>query len=169
MIKNEEIENSITKNQKTEEITGIIESNKVNLKKKKDNSNELTGIIPPKAKKRNLMKFEDSIDEILYKINHYALLVNKLDNYGNSIPIGSFCFAISFIINGFFECQIFSNPDKFLYIFLLLFGGIGQIITGILEYIKGRTFPANFYLIYGIYFVSLYIMNYTSEKNYFDP
>ena len=169
MIRNEEIENSIAKHQKTEEITGIIESNKKKSKKKKNNTDELTGIIPPKAKKRNLMKFEDSIDEILYKINRYALLVNKLDNYGNSIPLGSFCFAISFIVNGFFECQIYSNPDKFLSIFLLLFGGIGQIISGILEYIKGRTFPANFYLIYGIYFISLYIMNYTSEKNYFVP
>ena len=115
------------------------------------------------------MKFEDSINEILYKTYHYALLVNRLDNYRISIPINSFCFAISFIINWFFECQIFSNPDKFLYIFLLLFGGIGKIITGSLEYLKGRTFPANVYLIYGIYFVSLYIMNYTSEKNYFDP
>ena len=167
MIKNEDIENSIAKNEKTEEITGIIESKKEKSKKNKQKTNELTGIIYPK--KKILNKFEDSIDEILYKINQYALLVNKLDYYGNSIPLGAFCFAISFIINGFFDCKIYSNPDKFLYIFLLLFGGIGQVITGILEYIKGRTFPANFYLIYGIYFISLYIMQYTSDKNYFVP
>lgn len=167
MIKNEDIENSIAKNEKTEEITGIIESKKEKSKKNKEKTNELTGIIRPK--KKTMIKFEDSIDEILYKINHYALLVNKLDYYGNSIPLGSFCFAISFIINGFFECEVYKNPDKFLSIILLLFGGIGQVIAGILEYIKGRTFPANFYLIYGIYFVSLYIMQYTSEKKIFEP
>ena len=167
MIRNEEIEKSIAEKEKAEEITGVIEPQTDKSKKNKPKTNELTGIIRPKKKQK--IKFEDSIDEILYKINHYALLVNKLDYYGNSIPLGSFCFAISFIINGFFDCGVYSNPDKFLYIILLLFGGIGQVIAGILEYIKGRTFPANFYLIYGIYFISLYIMKYTSERNYFVP
>ena len=163
MIKNEEIENSIEKkkNLKTEEMSGIIESKKAKSKK-----NELiTGFIPSK---NEIPVFDDPIDEVLYKINRYALIVNKLDHYGNAIPLGAFCFSISFFMNGLFECKAHKNPDKFLYIILLLFGGCGQIITGILEYIKGRTFPSNFYLIYGIYFVCLFLMKYPSQKKY-DP
>ena len=55
--------------------------------------------------------------------------------------------------------NIFKEVDKeveFLRIILLLFGGVGQIITGCLEYIKGRTFSTTLYLTYGIYFLSYF-------------
>lgn len=100
--------------------------------------------------------FDDPTDNLLYNINRYALLVNKLDNYGNSIPLGAFCYAFAFLLYGLYELDIQKFETNYLLINILLFGGLGQIMAGIFEYIKGRTFPANLYLIYGIYFVCLY-------------
>ena len=106
--------------------------------------------------------FEDLSDNLLYKLNNYALLVNKLDYYGNAIPLGAFCYAISFIMYGFFNCKVHNkeNQDSFFYIIILLFGGFGQILAGLLEYIKGRTFPSNLYIIFGIYFICLYYLEF---------
>ena len=100
--------------------------------------------------------FEDKLSQLLYEIKNYSLLVNKIDTYANAIPLGSFCFSISSILYGFYEAKVNKEIDAFLYFILLLFGGFGQIISGIFEYIKGRTFPANLYLLYGIYFISIF-------------
>ena len=66
---------------------------------------------------------------------------------------------------GFYECKVHKTGDKYLYIIVLLFGGIGEIITGLLEYIKGRTFPSNLYLIYGIYFICFFMVKYPFEDS----
>ena len=164
MINNEEIEESKKKKSQNqnEKIEGTLKQQKSTPNKKKE---QLSGIIP---NKKITPIFEDPFDNILYNINRYTLLVNKIDQYGNSIPLGAFCFGISFIMIGLFDCQAHKNPDKFLYLILLLFGGYGQVIAGVLEYIKGRSFSSNLYLIYGIYFISLYIMEQTTDKKY-DP
>ena len=106
---------------------------------------------------------EDKLDQILYEIKNYSLLVNKLDTYGNSIPLGSFCFAISFILIGFKESKVNDEVDDFFYLIILIFGCIGQLIAGLLEYIKGRTFVSNLYLLYGLYFLSYYYFYHCSE------
>ena len=157
MIENEELQKG-QKNSKPEHISGII-----NRKEKPNKNFEYKGVIYPKN--YNMPILEDQVDSLLYNINNYALLVNKLDFYGNSIPLGAFCFALSFIMYGFFECKIHKTDDKFLYIILLLFGGIGEIITGLFEYIKGRTFPSNLYLIYGIYFICFYFVKSSFKDN----
>ena len=142
---------------------------------KKGNPEELTGIKYP-TKNVNSEKeikgikyptkiepiFEDLSDDLLYKIRNYALLVNKLDYYGNAIPLGAFCYSISFIMYGFFNCKVHKKEtqDSFFYITILLFGGFGQILAGLLEYIKGRTFPSNLYIIFGIYFICLYYLEF---------
>ena len=66
---------------------------------------------------------EDQIDQVLYDIKNYSLLVNKLDTYGNSIPLGSFCFAISFILIGFKESNVnkVEENDYFFYLIILIF------------------------------------------------
>ena len=66
----------------------------------------------------------------------------------------------------FYECKIHKKVDKFLDIIVLFLGDIGEIITGFLEYIKGRTFPSNSYLIYGIYFICFFIVNIYLKKIY---
>lgn len=153
MIENKEIEESKKKEEleKKNIITGVIRPSK------KRSENELSGVI------KGHPTFENDADYLLYNINSYALLVNKLDTYGNSIPLGAFCYALSFIMYGFFECKVHKKKDKFLDMILLLFGGCGQVISGILEYIKGRTYPSNLYLLYGIYFISFYF-----ATEYFD-
>ena len=130
---------------------------------KEDSINEIKGIKNGTKKEymtSNDPKFEDPSDNLLYKINNYALLVNKLYYSGNAIRFGVFCYAISFILYGFLECKVHKKKDKFLYLILLLFGGFEQIIAGFLEYIKGRTFPSNLYLIFGIYLICFYYVNY---------
>ena len=110
---------------------------------------------------------EDQLDQVLYNIKNYSLLVNKLDTYGNSIPLGSFCFAISFILIGFKESKVNKEVDEFFYFIIFIFGFIGQLIAGLFEYIKGRTFVSNLYLLYGLYFLSyVYFFDYAKEKNF---
>jgi succinate-acetate transporter protein len=81
---------------------------------------------------------------------------NRLDYYGNGIPLASWCYAIAFIIYGFYRCKVYRVNDTFLWSIILLFGGIGQCTAGFLEYCKGRTFPSALYLTYGFYCLSHY-------------
>lgn len=110
---------------------------------------------------------EDQIDQVLYDIKNYSLLVNKLDTYGNSIPLGSFCFAISFILIGFKESKVnkVEEDDYFFYLIILIFGCIGQLIAGLFEYIKGRTFVSNLYLLYGLYFLCYFHFFYNNKEH----
>ena len=111
---------------------------------------------------------DDQIDSLLTKLENSSLLINRLDYYGNTIPLGAFCFAISFILFGFIESKILDKANTFAYLVILLFGGLGQITAGILEYIKSRTFPTVCYLLYGLYFISFffgYYYNNILEKN----
>jgi len=90
------------------------------------------------------------------KMGREYLTCNRLDYYGNAIPLGSFCYAIAFIIYGFYRCKVYKVNDTFLWSIILLFGGIGQCTAGFLEYCKGRSFPSALYLTYGFYCLSHY-------------
>ena len=118
---------------------------------------------PLKNSKRSNIFIDQQIDDFLDKLSSTSLLVNRLDYYGNTIPLGAFCFGISFVIYGFSECKVFDKPDTFAFLVLLLFGGIGQITAGILEYIKARTFPTVCYLLYGLYFISFFLGYYYKD------
>ena len=107
----------------------------------------------------------DKIDKFFYCIKYYSLLVERDDKYGNSIPLGAFCFAIAFILIGFKDCKVNKNDDEFFNFLILLFGCFGQLIAGTFEYINGRTLPANLYLLYGIYFLSYYYFNYGAKDD----
>ena len=109
----------------------------------------------------NITKLNQESDDKLYKdflnkIKTTHVLVYRSDYYPNSIPLGSFCFAVSFILYGFFESKVHEDVDNFLYLVIFLFGGIGQITAGIFEFIKARTYPASLYILYGIYFLSFF-------------
>ena len=131
--------------------------------------NIITGFIKPKISEKDeyrysnriemqkYQQFDEQIENLINKLEHSPLTVNRLDYYGNSIPLGAFCFAISFVILGFYECGVLDKPDLFCYSVLLIFGGIGQITAGAFEYIKSRTFPTVVYLLYGLYFISYFL------------
>ena len=90
------------------------------------------------------------------KFGRDAWIFHRLDFYGNSIILGAICNALAFIIYGFFRCRIYKVNDTFLWAVILLFGGLGQITAGFLEYCKGRTFPCTVYLCLGFYCLSHY-------------
>ena len=60
------------------------------------------------------------------KMGREYITCNRLDYFGNGIPLGSFCYAIAFIIYGFYRCKVYRVNDTFLWSIILLFGGIGQ-------------------------------------------
>ena len=117
-----------------------------------------------KDSRNNQLFIDDQIDNLLNKLENSPLLVNRLYYYGNSIPLGAFCFGVSFILYGFFESKVFSKPDQFTFIILLLFGGIGQITAGFFEYIKSRSYPTVVYLLYGLYFISFFLCYYYEDE-----
>ena len=90
------------------------------------------------------------------KFGQEPWIFNRLDFYGNSIILGAICNALAFIIYGFFRCKMYKVNDTFLWSVILLFGGLGQITAGFLEYCKGRTFPCTLYLCLGFYCLSHY-------------
>ena len=103
---------------------------------------------------------EDNIyNDFLRKIKASPVIANRLDYYPNSIPLGSFCFGVSFVLFGFYECKIHKEKDNLLYIVILLFGCIGQLTAGIFEFIKSRVYPATLYITYGLYCLSFYLGN----------
>ena len=95
---------------------------------------------------------------LLGKFGSEVLTWNQLDYYANAIPLGSFCYALAFIIYGFYRCKVYRVNDTFLWSVILLFGGIGQCTAGFLEWCKGRTFPTALYLTYGFYCLSHYAL-----------
>ena len=98
-----------------------------------------------------------NIRQLLFKLETTALNVNRLDYYGNAIPIGAFCNAVAFILFGFNRLHVF-DCDTFLQGILIIFGGLGQITAGILEYIKVRSYSALLYLTLGFYCLSQFFL-----------
>ena len=104
-----------------------------------------------------------NIKELLNHLGRSALWVNRLDYYGNSIPIGAFCNAVAFILVGFERVHTFTK-DEFLQGVLLIFGSLGQITCGLLEYIKLRSSSALLYLTLGFYCFSQFFIEDSKEK-----
>ena len=100
----------------------------------------------------------ETIKRLIGRLGYTLLVVNRLDYYGNTIPLGAFCNAVAFILYGFQRCNVFSNKDSFLWGIILLFGGLGQVTAGFLEFLKGRGFTTMVYLCYGFYCVSHYFL-----------
>jgi len=90
------------------------------------------------------------------KFGSGAWIFNRLDFYGNSIILGAMCNALAFITYGFYRCKVYKVNDTFLWSVILLFGGLGQITAGFLEYCKGRSFPTTLYLTLGFYCLTHY-------------
>ena len=95
---------------------------------------------------------------LISKFGSEVLNWHRMDYYANAIPLGSFCFALAFIIYGFYRCKVYKVNDTFLWSVILLFGGIGQCTAGFLEWCKGRAFPTALYLTYGFYCLSHYAL-----------
>lgn len=87
-----------------------------------------------------------------------TITINRIDRYGNSILLGSFCYAITFIVYGFHRCKAHPDNETFIWAMILFFGSIGQATAGFLELIKGRHFPSALYLCTGFYCLSHFML-----------
>lgn len=114
-------------------------------------------VTAPVVPATNIYAYDGSFGKrLIDKFGSEVLTWNQMDYYANAIPIGSFCYAIAFIIYGFYRCKVYRVNDTFLWSVILLFGGIGQSTAGFLEWCKGRTFPSVVYLSFGFYCLSHY-------------
>ena len=86
-----------------------------------------------------------NIELLSNKLGRMIIVTNRLEYTGNTIPFGAFCNAISFILYDIYRCKVFPTNDSFLWGVILFFRGIGQITSGLLEYIEGRSFPSMFF------------------------
>ena len=115
--------------------------------------------VPAQVEPINKWAYDGSFGKrLINKFGTDVLNWYQMDYYANAIPLGSFCFALAFIIYGFYRCKIYTVNDTFLWSVILLFGGIGQCTAGFLEYCKGRGFPSALYLTYGFYCLSHYAL-----------
>ena len=123
-----------------------------------NNFNSKAQIIDKKKENETLTPSNiKELNQLVQSLGWRLINVNRLDYYSNTIPIGAFCNAVAFILFGFQLCDIF-KCDDFLNGVILIFGGLGQITTGILEFIKGRAFPCMIYFTYGLYCLSLFFI-----------
>ena len=106
----------------------------------------------------------EPVEKLIHKFGQTALIINRLDYYANAIPLGAICNSLSFVLFGFKEAKILNDDSDLLFLILLIFGGIGQIFTGFLEYLKGRTFICTLYMTYGIYFLSFYYVKSINDE-----
>ena len=103
--------------------------------------------------------------DLIKKLQNTTVVASGSDYFPNAIPLGAFCFAISFILYGFNECKVHKAEDKFLYIVIFLFGGIGQLTAGVFEFIKSRVYTATLYLMYSLYFLSFFFTKKYNVQN----
>lgn len=114
-------------------------------------------ITPPPTRTGTFFDYDIMFPKRLYdKLGREMLVCNRIDCYGNAIILGSFCYAITFITWGFYRCKVVKVNDTFLWSVILLFGGIGEVTAGFLEYCKGRVWPMALYLTFGFFCLSDY-------------
>ena len=141
-------------------ISESIQLKKIPTKESKTNSNidinpeKLN--IPAQIQKGKIRQIEEQ-DKIFNYIKETQFIIDS-KTYSNSIIIGSFCYAISFISFGIFKSRIVSDEYTNIWSVLATYGGLGQITAGILELNKKRQFTSFLYIIYGIYFLTHYLL-----------
>mgnify|MGYP002626800657 CR=1 FL=1 len=124
-----------------------------------DNNNIINSqakIIDDKNNSQNNSNLKE-INDLIQSLGWRILTINRLDYYSNTIPLGAFCNSVAFILYGFQLCHVF-KCDEFLNGVLLIFGGVGQITTAVLEFMKERAFPCMVYFAYGLFCLSIYLI-----------
>jgi succinate-acetate transporter protein len=147
-------------------ISESIQFKKIPTKESKTNSNidispeKLN--IPAQIQKGKIRQIEEQ-DKIFNYIKETQFIIDS-KTYSNSIIIGSFCYAISFISFGIFKSRIVSDEYTNTWSVLATYGGLGQITAGILELSKKRQFTSFLYIIYGIYCLTHYLLRILTDR-----
>jgi succinate-acetate transporter protein len=147
-------------------ISESIQFKKIPTKESKTNSNidispeKLN--IPAQIQKEKIRQIEEQ-DKIFNYIKETQFVIDS-KTYSNSIIIGSFCYAITFISFGIFKSRIVSDEYTNIWSVLATYGGLGQITAGILELNKKRQFTSFLYIIYGIYCLTHYLLRILTDR-----
>ena len=147
-------------------ISESIQFKKIPTKESKINSNidispeKLN--IPAQIQKGKIRQIEEQ-DKIINYIKETQFIIDS-KTYSNSIIIGSFCYAITFISFGIFKSRIVSDEYTNIWSVLATYGGLGQITAGILELNKKRQFTSFLYIIYGIYCLTHYLLRILTDR-----
>ena len=147
-------------------ISESIQFKKIPTKESKINSNidispeKLN--IPAQIQKGKIRQIEEQ-DKIFNYIKETQFVIDS-KTYSNSIIIGSFCYAITFISFGIFKSRIVSDEYTNTWSVLATYGGLGQITAGILELNKKRQFTSFLYIIYGIYCLTHYLLRILTDR-----
>lgn len=147
-------------------ISESIQFKKIPMKESKTNSNidispeKLN--IPAQIQKGKIRQIEEQ-DKIFNYIKETQFVIDS-KTYSNSIIIGSFCYAITFISFGIFKSRIVSDEYTNIWSVLATYGGLGQITAGILELNKKRQFTSFLYIIYGIYCLTHYLLRILTDR-----
>ena len=118
--------------------------------------------IPAQIQKGKIRQIEEQ-DKIFNYIKETQFVIDS-KTYSNSIIIGSFCYAITFISFGIFKSRIVSDEYTNIWSVLATYGGLGQITAGILELNKKRQFTSFLYIIYGIYCLTHYLLRILTDR-----
>ena len=118
--------------------------------------------IPAQIQKGKIRQIEEQ-DKIINYIKETQFIIDS-KTYSNSIIIGSFCYAITFISFGIFKSRIVSDEYTNIWSVLATYGGLGQITAGILELNKKRQFTSFLYIIYGIYCLTHYLLRILTDR-----
>ena len=147
-------------------ISESVQFKKIPTKESKTNSNidispeKLN--IPAQIQKGKIRQIEEQ-DKIINYIKETQFIIDS-KTYSNSIIIGSFCYAITFISFGIFKSRIVSDEYTNIWSVLATYGGLGQITAGILELNKKRQFTSFLYIIYGIYCLTHYLLRILTDR-----
>ena len=147
-------------------ISESVQFKKIPTKESKTNSNidispeKLN--IPAQIQKGKIRQIEEQ-DKIFNYIKETQFVIDS-KTYSNSIIIGSFCYAITFISFGIFKSRIVSDEYTNIWSVLATYGGLGQITAGILELNKKRQFTSFLYIIYGIYCLTHYLLRILTDR-----
>ena len=129
-----------------------------NNNQQQNNSNQMLN-----RKEFQNTELNDKILNTFKELEKQTIYTYEIKKYGNAIPIGSFCNAITFVMFGLYKVRVLDECTN-IWIIMALFGGLGQMTTGIMELIKGREFPSMFYLIYGLYCLSHYLLRVSIDR-----
>jgi len=129
-----------------------------NINNKEEESKKVN-ILETKEEENN--NFEKKFKNFL---ENKLISVQYKENYANSIPIGAFAFGMTFLVFGFFLSNLYKF-DALVLTQLFIFGGLGQITVGIMEFVKGRSFTASFYLIFGMYSITTFGLYFFDKYN----
>jgi len=75
--------------------------------------------------------------------------------FSNPAPLGLAAFGMTTVLLNIHNAGLFAGPDSMLMAMGIFYGGIAQVIAGILEFRRGNTFGTTAFCSYGLFWLTL--------------